>query len=232
MFLGFALLALQLGRVRDLSIADGKRLIAGPGRGCPGRSRRSSSREDRAGRGRAAARRGREPVLHRPRARLPGGPRGRAEVQGDLLPARRGLPDLRAQARPARADLPEVPTVAIVPDDELTDRNVGALHEIAARRGPLVVVTHDGRRPRRGRRAPDRRTPQRARARPDPAHHPAAAAGLPRGAAPRATTSTSRATWPSRSRSSEAGRLPARDAASPRRGIGPWLDARPLPLYG
>ena len=39
---------------------------------------------------------------------------------------------------------PEVPTVAIVPADELVDRNVGALHEIAARRGPLVVVTHDG----------------------------------------------------------------------------------------
>jgi glucosamine--fructose-6-phosphate aminotransferase (isomerizing) len=39
---------------------------------------------------------------------------------------------------------PDVPTVAIVPEDELTDRNVGALHEIAARRGPLVVVTHEG----------------------------------------------------------------------------------------
>ena len=39
---------------------------------------------------------------------------------------------------------PEVPTVAIVPDDELTGRNVAALHEIAARRGPLVVVTHEG----------------------------------------------------------------------------------------
>jgi glucosamine--fructose-6-phosphate aminotransferase (isomerizing) len=39
---------------------------------------------------------------------------------------------------------PEVPTVAIVPDDELTDRNVAALHEIAARGGPLVVVTHPG----------------------------------------------------------------------------------------
>ena len=38
---------------------------------------------------------------------------------------------------------PEVPTVALVPADELTDRNVGALHEIAARRGPLVVVTHE-----------------------------------------------------------------------------------------
>jgi glucosamine--fructose-6-phosphate aminotransferase (isomerizing) len=39
---------------------------------------------------------------------------------------------------------PEVPTVAIVPDDELLDRNIGALHEISARRGPLVVVTHPG----------------------------------------------------------------------------------------
>ena len=39
---------------------------------------------------------------------------------------------------------PEVPTVAVVPDDELTDRNVGALHEIAARGGPLVVLTHEG----------------------------------------------------------------------------------------
>ena len=38
---------------------------------------------------------------------------------------------------------PTVPTVAIVPDDELVERNVAALHEIAARRGPLVVVTHE-----------------------------------------------------------------------------------------
>ena len=37
---------------------------------------------------------------------------------------------------------PDVPTVAIVPDDELVERNVAALHEIAARGGPLVVVTH------------------------------------------------------------------------------------------
>jgi glucosamine--fructose-6-phosphate aminotransferase (isomerizing) len=34
--------------------------------------------------------------------------------------------------------------VAIVPDDELLDRNIGALHEIAARSGPLYVVTHPG----------------------------------------------------------------------------------------
>ena len=50
MFLGFALLALQLGRVRDLSIADGQRLVAGlerlPGadRGGPRPARPSWSR--------------------------------------------------------------------------------------------------------------------------------------------------------------------------------------------
>jgi glucosamine--fructose-6-phosphate aminotransferase (isomerizing) len=37
-----------------------------------------------------------------------------------------------------------LPTVAVVPQDELVQRNVGALHEIAARNGPLVVVTHPG----------------------------------------------------------------------------------------
>ena len=58
----------------------------------------------RAGRAGRPAGRGREPVLRRSGAGLPGGPRGRAEVQGDQLPPRRGLPDLRAQARPARAD--------------------------------------------------------------------------------------------------------------------------------
>ena len=35
-----------------------------------------------------------------------------------------------------------MPTVALVPHDELTERNDGALHEIDARKGPLVVVTH------------------------------------------------------------------------------------------
>ena len=103
MFLGFALLALQLGRVRDLSIADGKRLIAGLQR-LPEQIGEILAHEDDAGRGRRPAGGGREPVLRRPGARLPGRPRGGAEVQGDQLPARRGLPDLRAQARPAGAD--------------------------------------------------------------------------------------------------------------------------------
>ncbi len=58
-----------------------------------------------------------------------------------------------------------VPTVALVPTDELTDRNVGAMHEIAARRGPLVVVTHDDVDLGELDAGPHRRAPQRARAR-------------------------------------------------------------------
>jgi len=37
-----------------------------------------------------------------------------------------------------------VPTVAIVPDDELTDRNLAAMRQIAARGGRLVAITHPG----------------------------------------------------------------------------------------
>jgi glucosamine--fructose-6-phosphate aminotransferase (isomerizing) len=141
MFLGFALLALQLGRVRDLSIADGKRLVAGLER-LPGQI---------------------EEIL--------AGEADLVEVAKDLAEARslffigrvRGFPVAREGAQkfkeisyrhaeayqtselkhgPLALIDPEVPTVALVPRDELTERNIGALHEIAARKGPLVVVTH------------------------------------------------------------------------------------------
>jgi glutamine---fructose-6-phosphate transaminase (isomerizing) len=141
MFLGFALLALQLGRVRDLSIAHGKRLIAGLTR-LPGQIAEILDTEE-----------------------------SLADIADDLAKAEslffvgrvRGFPVAREGAQkfkeisyrhaeayqaselkhgPLALISPDVPTVAVVPHDELTDRNVAALHEIAARGGPLVVVTH------------------------------------------------------------------------------------------
>jgi len=142
MFLGFALLALQLGRVRDLSIADGKRLIAGLAR-LPEQIGQILAREEE---------------LHEVAIRL-------AEAESLFFIGRvRGFPVAREGAQkfkeisyrhaeayqtselkhgPLALISPEVPTVAVVPHDELTDRNVAALHEIAARNGPLVVVTHE-----------------------------------------------------------------------------------------
>jgi glucosamine--fructose-6-phosphate aminotransferase (isomerizing) len=142
MFLGFALLALQLGRVRDLSIADGKRLVAGLER-LPSQIEEVLEGED-----------------------------DLVEIAKSLAEARslffigrvRGFPVAREGAQkfkeisyrhaeayqtselkhgPLALIDPEVPTVALVPHDELTERNVGALHEIDARQGPLVVITHE-----------------------------------------------------------------------------------------
>ena len=141
MYLAFALLALQLGRVRDLSISDGRRLVAGLSR-LPAQIGEVLEQEE---------------ALVSVAERL-------AEAENLFFVGRvRGYPVAREGAQKFKeisyrhAEAYEtselkhgplalidgsVPTVAVVPDDELTDRNVGALHEIAARGGPLVVVTH------------------------------------------------------------------------------------------
>ncbi|KAB2812842.1 glutamine--fructose-6-phosphate transaminase (isomerizing) [Pimelobacter simplex] len=143
MYLAFAMLAIQLGRVRDLSIADGKRLIAGL-TALPGQIEQVLATE---------------PELALVAHRL-------AEAESLFFVGRvRGFPVAREGAQkfkeisyrhaeayqtselkhgPLALISPQVPTVAIVPDDELVERNVAALEQIAARGGPLVVVTHEG----------------------------------------------------------------------------------------
>ncbi|MFC5730351.1 MULTISPECIES: glutamine--fructose-6-phosphate transaminase (isomerizing) [Nocardioides] len=143
MFLGFALLAVQLGRVRDLSIADGRRLIAGL-TAIPGQIEEVLATE---------------PDLADIAKRL-------AEAESLFFVGRvRGFPVAREGAQkfkeisyrhaeayqtselkhgPLALISTDVPTVAVVPDDELVERNVAALHEITARGGPLTVVTHRG----------------------------------------------------------------------------------------
>jgi glucosamine--fructose-6-phosphate aminotransferase (isomerizing) len=141
MFLGFALVALQLGRVRDLSIADGRRLVSGLQR-LPAQIAEVLALE---------------PDVTELAARL-------AEAHSLFFIGRvRGYPVAREGAQkfkeisyrhaeayqtselkhgPLALIDPSVPTIAVVPHDELTERNVAALHEVAARGGPLVVVTH------------------------------------------------------------------------------------------
>ena len=72
MFVAFAMLALQLGRVRDLSIADGKRLIAGLTR-LPDQIAEVLAAEDSLAEVAQDLADGREPVLRGPGARVPGG---------------------------------------------------------------------------------------------------------------------------------------------------------------
>lgn len=143
MYLAFAMLAVQLGRVRDLSIADGRRLIAGL-TAIPGQIDQVLAAE----------------------SELAVVAKSLAEAESLFFIGRvRGFPVVREGAQkfkeisyrhaeayqtselkhgPLALISTAVPTVAIVPDDELVERNVAALHEIAARGGPLTVVTHAG----------------------------------------------------------------------------------------
>jgi glucosamine--fructose-6-phosphate aminotransferase (isomerizing) len=142
MALAFAMLAINLGRVRDLSVADGRRLVEGLRR-IPDQIAEVLAQEDAI-----------------------------ADIAKQLADATslffigrvRGFPVAREGAQkfkeitychaeayqsselkhgPLALISSELPTVAVVPQDDLTERNLGALHEIAARNGPLVVVTHD-----------------------------------------------------------------------------------------
>ena len=143
MAIGFAMLALVLGRVRDLSITDGQRIVAGL---------------------KDLPRQIEQVLADEPRI---------AEVAADLATARslffigrvRAFPVAREGAQkfkevtyrhaeayqaselkhgPLALIDEELPTVAIVPDDELTDRNLGAIEQIKARNGRLVMITHPG----------------------------------------------------------------------------------------
>jgi len=141
MSLGFALLALQLGRVRDLSVRDGARIIAGLER-LPGQIEEILAGADRIAE--VAERLSRADSLFFI-GRVRGYPVAREGAQKFKEISYRhaeAYPSSELKHGPLALISPDVPTVAVVPADDLADRNVAALHEISARRGPLVAVTH------------------------------------------------------------------------------------------
>lgn len=143
MFVGFALLALQLGRVRDLSVADGRRLVAGLQR-LPAQIEQVLGDEERIARA-AASLAEAESLFFVGRVRgYPVAREGAQKFKEISYRHAEAYQMSELKHGPLALVSPEVPTVALVPDDELTERNVAALHEIDARGGPLVVVTHAG----------------------------------------------------------------------------------------
>ncbi len=143
MAIAFALLALNLGRVRDLSVSDGRRLIAGL-RKLPGQIAEILEREDEIA---AAAKKlaSAESLFFVGRVRgYPVAREGAQKFKEISYRHAEAYQTSELKHGPLALISPEVPTVVLVPDDELTDRNVGALNEISARSGPLFVVTHPG----------------------------------------------------------------------------------------
>jgi glucosamine--fructose-6-phosphate aminotransferase (isomerizing) len=143
MGLGFAMLALCLGRVRDLSIADGQRIIAGLRR-IPDQIQQILDDESHIAEvaaGLASA----QSLFFIGRVR--GFPVAREGAQKFKEISYRHAEAYQASELkhgPLALIDESLPTVAILPDDELTDRNLAAMQQIVARKGRLVVITHPG----------------------------------------------------------------------------------------
>lgn len=141
MFLGFALLALQMGRMHDLSVAEGQRLIGGLNLVAK-QIHDVLSDEERLGEiaGRLA---GSDGLFFVGRVRgFPVAREGAQKFKEITYRHAEAYQTSELKHGPLALISPTMPTIAIVPQDELVERNIAALHEIAARRGPLVVVTH------------------------------------------------------------------------------------------
>jgi glucosamine--fructose-6-phosphate aminotransferase (isomerizing) len=142
MMVAFAVIALHLGRVRDLSPADGKRLIAGL-RALPEAIGAVLAAEEGIA---AIAKRHADSASVMFVGRVRGWPVAREGAQ-----KLKEISYVHAEAYPA-AELkhgplaligPSTPTVAILPGDDLTDLNLATLEEIRARRGPVIAVAHE-----------------------------------------------------------------------------------------
>jgi glutamine---fructose-6-phosphate transaminase (isomerizing) len=137
----FALLALHLARIHDLSPADGRRISAGL-RKLPEQIAQILAREEE------VAAMAKDLARYQGMffvGRVRGWPVAREGAQ-----KLKEVSYLHAEAYPA-SELkhgplalvgPELPTVAVVPDDELLDKNLATLGEIRARKGRVLLVGH------------------------------------------------------------------------------------------
>jgi len=141
--LAFALLALHLGRIRDLSPARGKRLVQALERlpeqiaevlagadSIRGIAEKYASRTNAFFLGRA----GGFPVALEGAQKL----KEVSYIHAEAYPAS------ELKHGPLALVSPETPTVMVLPQDDLYEKSLSSLEEIRARRGPVIALTHPG----------------------------------------------------------------------------------------
>lgn len=139
----FALLAIHLGRIRDLSPSDGKRLLAAleripeqireileQGESIRAIARSLENRQDAFFIGRAA---GYAVALE-----------GAQKLKEISYIHAEAYPASELKHGPLALVSPSTPTVAILPNDDLHEKSISSLEEIRARRGPVIAIAHDG----------------------------------------------------------------------------------------
>lgn len=141
MAMAFGMLALHLGRLRDLSFADGERILTALKR-IPDQIQAVLDDEahiidlaKRLAKTQNAFYIGR--VRQYPVAR-----EGAQKLKEISYVHAEAYPTSELKHGPLALIDPSMMTVAVVPDDELTDRNVGAVQQVLARGGEVIAITH------------------------------------------------------------------------------------------
>ena len=144
MLVCLGLLALHLGRVRDLGPADGARLIAGL-RDLPAKVERVLEQEDEiAGIAERYADRSSLFFVGRHRG-YPIALEGAQKLKEISYIHAEAYQASELKHGPLALVSPEFPVVAIVPDDHVWEKNLSTVQQVRARRGPVIGVVQDGR---------------------------------------------------------------------------------------
>ena len=137
----FALLALHLGRIRDLAPTGGRRIITGLN-ALPDQIAQILEQSD------AIADVAKEIVQSTSvmfvgrRRGWPVAREGAQKLKEISYIHAEAYPSAELKHGPLALISPELPTVAIVPDDDLFDKNTSTLSEIKARKGPVIALAH------------------------------------------------------------------------------------------
>ncbi|MGW1194341.1 glutamine--fructose-6-phosphate transaminase (isomerizing) [Streptomyces sp. NPDC002536] len=141
MVVSFGLLALHLGRIRDLSVADGKRIIEGL-RKLPAQISEILANEEQIEK-LAAEYADAKSMMFIGRVRgYPVAREASLKLKEVSYIHAEAYPASELKHGPLALIEPAMPTVAIVPDDDLLEKNRAALEEIKARSGRILAVAH------------------------------------------------------------------------------------------
>jgi glutamine---fructose-6-phosphate transaminase (isomerizing) len=139
----FALLAIHLGRIRDLSSGEGGRLLTALQRLPEQIDQILASEAEIAAVARTLA--GAESAYFVGRASgFPVAMEGALKLKEVSYVHAEAYPASELKHGPLALIAPETPTVVILPRDDLYAKNLSTIEEIRARKGPVLVVTHEG----------------------------------------------------------------------------------------
>ncbi len=139
----FALLALYLGRIRDLSPSAGRRLIDGLLK-LPDQMREILADEAHiAAVARKYAARGNAFYIGRANG-YPVALEGAQKLKEIAYVHAEAYPCSELKHGPLALVCPDTPTFVVLPRDHLYEKSLSSLEEIRARRGPVIAVTHAG----------------------------------------------------------------------------------------